>query len=56
MCGESKNLGNHSQDLWGIGRKFCGKVLSSYLILLMALKILDNIQVKLAKTFKIVRA
>lgn len=54
--GESKNLGNHGQDLWGIGRKFCGKVLSSYPVLLMALRILDKVPVKQTKTFKIVRA
>lgn len=54
--GESKNLRNHSQDLWIIGRKFCGKVLSLYLIVLMMLRILDNVKLKEAKTFKSVRA
>lgn len=44
--GESKNLGNHSQDLWIIGRKFCGKVLSLYPIVLMLLRILHNIKLK----------
>lgn len=41
--GESKNLGNHSQDLWGIGSKFCGKVPNSHLVLLMILRLLDKV-------------